>query len=172
MEMRVLGLDPGYGLTGWGLIENGASANQYVPGAYGALATSKDRPMPERLCHLYDQLVTLLGEHKPTHVVIEELFVNRNISTAGEVYQARGILLLAVQQAACPIVTLNPARIKQMITGNGRASKREVTLMVQRLLGIKSAIRPDDAADALAGALAGAFLVRAAGLSPQLSALI
>lgn len=158
--MRVLGLDPGFGLTGWGVVEPGRAHNSFRGVAYGVIATAARTPMPERLRALYEGAAELLSVHAPQYVVIEQLFVNRNLKTAGEVYQARGVLLLAAAQTTAEILTVNPASVKQMVTGSGRAGKREVMLMVQRLLGIKDAIRPDDAADALAGALCGCFLLR------------
>lgn len=158
--MRVLGLDPGYGITGWGVVETGPAHNAFRCRAFGVISTAPGGPMPERLEELYDAAAALLSEQSPQYVVVEQLFVNRNLKTAGDVYQARGVLLLAAQQAGAEILTVNPARVKQMITGSGRAGKRDVMLMVQRLLGITKAIRPDDAADALAGALCGVFLLR------------
>ena len=158
--MRVLGLDPGYGLTGWGVVEPGRVHNSFRPVDYGVIATPPGMAMPERLRLLYEEACVLLSRHAPQYVVIEELFVNRNLKTAGEVYQARGVLLLAAAQSKAEILTVNPASVKQTITGSGRAGKRDVMLMVQRLLGITEPIRPDDAADALAGALCGSFLLR------------
>ena len=158
--MRVMGLDPGYGLTGWGVVEPGPAHNSFRSVAYGVISTPAGVPMPERLRVLYDQTVLLLERHGPAYIVIEQLFVNRNIKTAGDVYQARGVLLLAAAQTEAEILSVNPASVKQMVTGSGRAGKRDVMLMVQRLLGISEAIRPDDAADALAGALCGSFLLR------------
>ena len=158
--MRVFGFDPGYGLTGWGVVEPGQAHNSFRSVDYGAISTEPGAPMPERLRALYQAASELLLSHSPQYIVVEQLFVNRNLKTVGEVYQARGVLLLAAAQTEAEILTVNPASVKQMITGSGRASKRDVTLMVQRLLGITKAIRPDDAADALAGALCGSFLLR------------
>ena len=153
--MRVLAFDPGYGRTGWGVVERGQNVARLKSPGYGVLETPAGRGMPERIGLLYADACALLARFEPDCVVMERLFFNRSATTAAGVYQAQGALLAAIGSRSCTFVEIGPSSIKQAVTGSGRANKTDVMRMVQKLLGILEPIRPDDAADALAGAIAG-----------------
>ena len=146
--MKILGLDPGTAITGYGLIN--ADKGAYQLEEFGALRTPAGRPAHERLCMLYDALNSLLDRSQPDQVAIEQLFFNKNTTTAVPVGQARGVLLLACAQRQLPISEYTPLEVKQALTGYGRAEKRQVIEMVMRMMHITKKIDPDDAADALA----------------------
>ena len=162
--MRVLAFDPGYGRTGWGVVESGREASRLVGVAYGVLETVPGSVMADRMWELYQQAAAVIAEFNPDHVIMESLFFTNNPTTVAGVYQAQGVLLAAVGASGRPITEIGPGTIKQVITGSGRAKKPEVTRMVERLLGFREPIRPDDAADALAGAVAGIYHARSQGL--------
>ena len=147
----ILGIDPGYGRTGWGVIEKVGGDWQVV--AWGCIETSAKDSFVDRLVELYKELQKLIIKYKPTRSGVEELFFAKNVKTAMKVGQARGVILLTLMQAKLPIDEFNPLQIKQALTGYGRAEKGQVERMVQMILSIKEKIRPDDAADALAVAL-------------------
>ena len=147
-----MGIDPGYAITGWGIIESKPSL---IAVDYGAIYSSAQLSPGERLSTLYAQMVNILSEHKPDAAVIENLFFSNNKKTAAEVYQARGVLLLALTDNVERILEISPVTIKQAVTGSGKAKKADVLRMVQRLLNIQEKISPDDISDALAGAIAG-----------------
>lgn len=147
----ILGIDPGYGRTGWGVIEKVGGDWQVV--SFGCIETSVKDPFVDRLIELYKELQKLIIKYKPTRAGVEELFFAKNVKTAMKVGQARGVILLTLMQAGLPIDEFNPLQIKQALTGYGRAEKGQVERMVQMILGIKKKIRPDDAADALAVAI-------------------
>ncbi|MBU43376.1 MAG: hypothetical protein CMN76_09165 [Spirochaetaceae bacterium] len=157
--MRILGLDPGFGITGWGFVSfRGSSLNQPTLHSYGALTTPGGRPLSLRLADLQNQFIELLDRLEPDRVAMERLFFGKNITTAEGVYQARGVLLAAMGQKGIVPIELTPNQIKQSITGSGKARKPEMMRMVQMLLNIDEPIRPDDAADALGCAIvASAF---------------
>jgi len=152
--MKVIGIDPGYGITGWGVVEMG-SARQFKCSGYGVVRTEAQLPLHRRLAVLYDEVFRLLSDFKPECAVVESLYFSSNRTTAGAVYQARGVILLAIAGHDIELMELGPGTIKNAVTGSGRAQKRDVIRMVERLLNL-SKISPDDAADALAGAIAGA----------------
>ena len=152
--MRALGLDPGYGLTGWGVVDS-HSGHRLEVVQYGVLRTSAELSLSERLNQIYHETVALLKRFEPEQVVVEKLFFSRNQKTVEGVFQARGVILAAVAEAKRELIEPVPGSVKNAMTGNGRATKREVTLMVRRLLNIPDRITPDDAADALAMALYG-----------------
>ncbi|MCB1138808.1 MAG: crossover junction endodeoxyribonuclease RuvC [Leptospiraceae bacterium] len=153
--MRILGLDPGFGITGWGFVSfRGSSLNQPTLHSYGALTTPGGTPLAYRLADLQTQFVELLGRLQPDRVAMEKLFFGKNITTAEGVYQARGVLLAALGVAGMVPIELTPNQIKQSVTGSGKAGKPEMMRMVQMLLNIDEPIRPDDAADALGCAIA------------------
>ncbi len=158
---RVLGLDPGFGITGWGVVEG---RNQLTPLDYGAITTPADMEHAMRLREIRHDVSRLIAKFKPTCIVVEKLFFSRNVTTAGGVFEARGAALVAVGEAELPLLELTPNQIKQAVTGSGRAGKREVMEMVKRILNIPVDIKPDDTADALAGAIAGIFALSAAPL--------
>ena len=147
--MRVLGIDPGYNIIGFGVVES--SNNQVID--YGVITTPKNVPMSERLKVIFDATNELIDNFKPDEVAFEELFFNNNQKTAVPVAQARGVLLLACKLKLDNLYEYTPLQIKQALTGVGRAEKKQVQYMVKSILGLSSIPRPDDAADALAVAL-------------------
>lgn len=149
--MRILGLDPGTATTGYGFID--AVDGRLSMVAYGAITTPPDEDPAVRLQSIYEQLNTLLDEFAPQTAAVEQVFFGRNITTAIAVGQARGVLLLALANAALPISEYSPPQVKEAVTGYGKADKAQVQLMVRQLLDLTETPRPDDAADALAVAI-------------------
>jgi len=160
----ILGLDPGTAITGYGLIESGRGS-ELRQIAYGCLRSESGLVMEKRLLKLYDGLRLLLAEYNPDEVAIEQLFFNRNVTTAGPVGQARGVLLLACAQAQLPLAEYTPLEVKLAVAGYGRAEKQQMQYMVTRILQLKETPKPDDAADALAVAIAHAQSRRLARLT-------
>jgi crossover junction endodeoxyribonuclease RuvC len=154
MEKIVLGLDPGIADTGYGFIR--VKGSNLTCLAYGSIKTPAGEPLPARLEQLYLELRGLLKKYRPQSVVIEQLFFNKNVSTALIVGQARGVALLAVNQAGLPIIDVTPTQVKQAVSAYGQASKMQVQKMVKLILNLQEIPRPDDAADALAIAICGA----------------
>lgn len=148
---RVLGLDPGTAIVGWGVVE--AEGQDMTLLDYGTIRTPAKRPLAERITLIYDKLNELLDRYHPDGVAIEQLFFARNVTTALPVAHARGVMLLAVHQRAIALREFKPSEIKQAVTGYGRADKRQMQQMVRLLLGLNEAPRPDDAADAVAAAI-------------------
>ncbi|MDO4582182.1 MAG: crossover junction endodeoxyribonuclease RuvC [Bacillota bacterium] len=148
--MIIMGLDPGTAITGYGVIE--AAAGKYRALSYGCLRTDSKLAMPQRLLSLYQQLAALIQEHQPEQIAVEQLFFNKNITTAVPVGQARGVLLLCAAQQGIALAEYTPLEVKQALTGYGRADKQQIQYMISRLLNIETP-KPDDAADALAIAI-------------------
>jgi crossover junction endodeoxyribonuclease RuvC len=149
--MLVLGIDPGTAITGYGLVKGEDDDLTLV--AYGAITTSSDWPLPERLQRIYRELTAVIEDQQPTAVAVEELFFSKNVRTALSVGQARGVALLAAANAGLPIHEYTPLQVKQAIAGYGRATKDQVQQMVRMLLGLDNVPQPDDAADAIAIAI-------------------
>ncbi|AFM42377.1 Holliday junction endonuclease RuvC [Desulfosporosinus acidiphilus SJ4] len=149
--MIILGIDPGTAIMGYGLIEQ--KGNRLRALNYSCWRTSAHTPLAERLLILYNQICPFLREHHPDHIAVEELFFNRNTTTAISVGQARGIILLAGAQQSIPIYEYTPLQVKQSVVGYGRAEKQQVQQMVKGLLGLDKIPKPDDTADALAIAI-------------------
>lgn len=149
--MRILGIDPGTGITGWGVIDK--DYNRLAVVDYGCIRTPAHQLNQKRLCEIYDGMQLLLSEYQPDEMAIEELFYNRNVTTVISVGQARGVLVLAAAQRGVPVYEYTPLQIKQAVTGYGRADKKQVQYMIQNLLALSAIPRPDDAADALAVAV-------------------
>ena len=149
--LRILGLDPGIAIVGFGVIE--ALRGEFRPVNYGAIRTEAGLPLSRRLEIIYEDLNQLLDAVMPEAVAIEELVFNTNITTGISVAHGRGILLLACRQKGLPIYEYAPLQVKQSVVGYGRAEKRQVMEMTMRMLHLKEIPRPDDAADALAIAL-------------------
>ncbi|HZD11113.1 MAG TPA: crossover junction endodeoxyribonuclease RuvC [Candidatus Binatia bacterium] len=149
--MRILGLDPGTATTGYGIIDVVEGEPHVV--TWGTIRTSADTDTPQRLQKIYEELTDLLHEHKPDEAAIEEVFFGRNITTAISVGQARGVLILALANAGVPMEEYSPPKVKDAVTGYGKADKHQVQLMVRNLLRLEETPRPDDAADGLAVAL-------------------
>ncbi len=153
--MRILGIDPGLATTGWGVITQGARDRRLSYIAHGAILTSPG-PLPERLLVIEQELDALLTRFQPDCVAIEELFFAKNAKTAMVVAQARGVIVAAVARKHLPVREFTPLEIKLAITSSGRAEKRQVQLMTQRILGLQVLGGGDDACDALAAAICAA----------------
>lgn len=149
--MRILGIDPGTAITGYGIVDE-VNGN-LVPVAYGVIRTSSKMEMPKRLQVLHQELTQLLEDFKPDTAGVEELFFGRNATTAITVGQARGVVLLCLVNAGISIGEYSPPKIKSAITGYGNADKKQMQLMVQSLLDLEETPKPDDAADGLAVAI-------------------
>lgn len=149
--MRILGIDPGYGITGFGLIDAQRGNSQLL--RCGAITTPAGLDFPIRLQMIYNDMVELLKIAKPDAVAIEELFFGQNVTTGIGVAQSRGVILLAIQQADVPIYQYKPSQVKQSVVGYGNATKHQVMDMTKRLLRLEAMPKPDDAADAIAIAL-------------------
>lgn len=149
--MRIIGLDPGTAITGYGIIDVVDGEPHAVD--WGVIRTSADNDTPQRLQKIHRELTELLDKHEPDAAAIEEVFFGRNITTAISVGQARGVLILALADAGLPVDEYSPPKVKDAVTGYGKADKHQVQLMVRNLLNLKETPRPDDAADGLAVAL-------------------
>ena len=149
--MRILGIDPGYGITGFGIVD--AQRNNFQLLQYGAITTPAGTDFPLRLQMIYNDMTELLMVAKPDVVAIEELFFGQNVTTGIGVAQSRGVILLAVQQAGLPIFQYKPMQVKQAVVGYGNATKHQMQDMTKRLLHLSDMPKPDDAADAIAIAL-------------------
>ena len=149
--MRILGIDPGYGITGFGLIE--AQAGRYQLLSCGAITTPPNTEFSWRLEVIYNDMTQLLQTAKPDVVAIEELFFGQNVTTGINVAQSRGVILLSIRQAGLPLAEYKPMQVKQAVVGYGSATKHQVQDMTRRLLGLQCMPKPDDAADAIAIAL-------------------
>jgi crossover junction endodeoxyribonuclease RuvC len=149
--MVILGIDPGIGRTGWGIIT--VTGPKSIANDFGCIETSKNEKVASRLETLYNELIRLLDTYKPDALAIEELFFNTNVSTALVVGQARGVVFLASEQKKVPIAVYTPLQIKLAVTGYGRADKKQVGQMIKTILHLPEIPKPDDTADALAIAL-------------------
>lgn len=149
--MVVLGIDPGYAIVGWGVID--FNGNSYRPKAFGAITTDAGTDFNLRLQMIYDDMITILKNAKPDAVAIEKLFFTTNVTTAILVAQARGVILLAAQQCGVSVYEYTPLQVKTAVTGYGKAKKPQVMEMTRRLLNLKEVPKPDDTADALAIAI-------------------
>ena len=148
--MKILGLDPGLGTTGWGLVE--ADGNRLTHIANGQLKTDSAEPLPKRLSHLASQLEAILADHAPSAAAVEEVFVNKNPQSTLKLGQARGVALMIAARSGIDVGEYAPTLVKKAVVGTGSAEKAQVHAMVQRLLpGAK--IAGPDAADALAVAI-------------------
>ncbi len=149
--MKILGIDPGYATTGFGMIE--VEGGQYRLLRYGVITTPAELPFPQRLKILYEDTTRLLEALAPEAVAVEELFWGRNITTGIGVSHGRGVILLAIEQAGLPLFEYTPMQVKQAVVGYGKAEKSQVMDMTCRILKMSAVARPDDAADAIAIAL-------------------
>lgn len=149
--MRILGIDPGYAILGYGIID--MKGNHFSVCGYGAITTDASMDMPDRLKHLYTELMNIIQEYEPDQVSIEELFFNTNNKTAILVGQARGVIILACANSGLEISEYTPLQIKQGLVGYGRAEKKQVQTMVKAILNLSEIPKPDDTADALAAAI-------------------
>ena len=149
--MRILGIDPGYAILGYGVVE--MTGNRFKVIDYGAVTTDAGMEMPDRLKILYNSLMEIIMRHEPEVASVEELFFNTNAKTAILVGQARGVAVLACANSGLEIAEYTPLQIKQALVGYGRAEKKQVQTMVKTILNLKEVPKPDDTADALAAAV-------------------
>ncbi len=157
-DKKILGIDPGFGIIGYGLIEVQNKAESFVD--CGIIKTDSKRPLSERLLEIYEGIRKLIDSLKPDEVAIEELYFFRNVTTAIFVGEARGVIILAFEQKKIPIYEYTPMEVKMAVTGYGKATKRQVQEMVRIMMKMENIPRPDDAADALAIALCHAHQIR------------
>lgn len=149
--MRILGIDPGYAILGWGVVD--MKGNNFKVVDYGSVTTDSKMDMPDRLKVLYNSLMDIIMRYEPEVASIEELFFNTNAKTAILVGQARGVAVLACANSGLEIDEYTPLQIKQALVGYGRAEKKQVQLMVKTILHLREVPKPDDTADALAAAI-------------------
>lgn len=149
--MIILGIDPGYAIVGWGVIEY--KSNKFRVIDYGAVTTQAKTPFPQRLADIYSQLNEIILKHRPEVMSMEKLFYNNNAKTVIDVAQARGVITLAAKQNAVEIFEYTPLQVKQSVTGYGRAVKKQVQEMTRVILNLEKIPKPDDTADALAMAI-------------------
>ena len=145
--MRMMGIDPGIAIVGFGVVEKQGS--QLRPVQYGSIQTEAGLPVPLRLKQIFEAMQSLLATYRPEEMAVEKLFFNKNVTTAFTVGQARGVILLAAEMAAVPVYEYTPMQVKQAVTGYGGAEKKQIQEMTKRLLNLKETPKPDDVADAL-----------------------
>lgn len=149
--MVILGIDPGVATIGFGVIQAQRQKNTVV--RYGVITTPPGIPLSRRLHQIAADMESLIDQFRPDEIAVEELFFTNNITTGIAVAHGRGVILLSAEKRGVPIFEYTPMQVKQAVVGYGKAEKRQVMLMTQRLLGLKELPRPDDAADALAIAI-------------------
>ena len=157
--MRIIGIDPGTGILGFGVIEVNASGNPKMITA-GVITTPAHTPLEDRLIEIFDGLTEIIAETNPEVMSIEKLFFAQNVTTAISVSHARGVAMLTGKQAGLEIAEYTPLQIKQTLTGYGRASKKQMQEMVKLQLGLNNMPKPDDAADGLAAAITHSLMSR------------
>lgn len=146
--MRILGIDPGYAIVGFGVLDYDGRRFSVVN--FGAITTSSDMPFPERLLTIHNDMVEVIKLYEPEAMSMEKLFFNTNHTTAIDVAQARGVIMLSATECGIPIYEYAPLQVKNSVVGYGRAEKSQVQEMVRSILGLKEVPKPDDTADALA----------------------
>lgn len=151
--MIILGIDPGIATTGYGIIANYRGKLSLI--SFGCILTSKNLTLPQRLKETHADLTKLIKKHKPEILVVESVYFSTNAKTAISVAESRGVVLLAGEQNKLKILEFTPLQVKNRLTGYGKAEKKQVQYMVQKMLGLESIPKPDDAADALALAICG-----------------
>ena len=160
--MRIIGIDPGTGILGFGVID--VQGSHFTLVTAGVITTPAHTPIDERLEEIFDGLTEIIAETKPEMMSIEKLFFSRNVTTAISVAQARGVAMLTGRKARLPIAEYTPQEIKQTLTGYGKADKKQMQEMVRMQLGLQDVPKPDDCADALAAAVTHALMHRQASL--------
>ncbi len=146
--MRILGIDPGFAIVGYGVIDY--NKNKFEVVEYGAITTEAGEEMNSRFKTIHDDLNTIINRTNPDFMAIEQLYFNSNQKTAINVAQARGVLLLSALNHDIRVAEYTPLQVKQAVVGYGRADKKQVQLLVKSMLGLDAVPKPDDAADALA----------------------
>lgn len=154
--MRILGIDPGIAIVGWGVLDY--DKMKFRPVAYDSIMTKAGLPVEDRLQIIYSELSAIIEKYKPEAIAVEELFWNTNQKTGIIVAEARGVVLLCAKQHGVPIFEYTPLQVKQAVVGYGRAEKKQVILMVTTLLKLEKPPKPDDTADALALAMCHAHV--------------
>lgn len=149
--MRILGIDPGIAIVGFGLIESNRGSVRMLQ--YGAVTTEAGLPLASRLVQIENDMTALIAQLKPDEIAIEELFFSKNITTGIAVAHGRGVILCTAERLGVPIFEYTPMQVKQAVAGYGLADKKQVMDMTKRLLKLKAVPKPDDAADALAIAI-------------------
>ncbi len=149
--MRILGIDPGIAIVGFGLIESNRGSVRMLQ--YGAVTTEAGLPLATRLVQIENDLTALIAQLKPDEIAVEELFFSKNITTGIAVAHGRGVILCTAERLGVPIFEYTPMQVKQAVAGYGLADKKQVMDMTKRLLKLKAVPKPDDAADALAIAI-------------------
>ena len=149
--MIILGIDPGLAIVGWGVIEYKNTRFRTI--AYGSIQTPAGTSTETRLKQIYEGMQELIERYRPDEMAVEELFFNTNVTTGIRVAEARGVILLAAEQAGIKIQEYTPMQVKQAVVGYGKAEKKQVITMVTMLLSLKAPPKPDDTADALAIAI-------------------
>jgi crossover junction endodeoxyribonuclease ruvC len=156
--LRILGVDPGTGILGFGVIEINGTSTRVITA--GVIKTPAHTPLEDRLLEIYEGITKIIEETTPEVLSIEKLYFSRNITTGIGVSHARGVVMLAARQAELFLAEYTPMQIKQTLTGYGKANKKQVQEMVREHLKLKEIPRPDDAADALAAAITYQFMAR------------
>lgn len=156
--MRIIGIDPGTGILGFGVVDVVRGKAKMVTA--GVVTTPAHTPIDVRLEDIYDSLTEIISETKPDVMSIEKLFFGQNVTTAISVAQARGVAMLAGRKGKLPIAEYTPMQIKQTLTGYGKADKKQVQEMVRIHLGLTEVPKPDDCADALAAAITHSMMTR------------
>lgn len=151
--MLVIGIDPGLAITGYGLIKREEETDRLKVVSYGAIYTDGKTPISERLLQIYSQLSEILTCHQPDEAAVEKLFFQKNVRTAINVGQGRGVAILTLANTKIPLLEYSPLEVKQAVVGYGGADKIQIQQMVKAILGLNELPRPDDAADALAVAI-------------------
>lgn len=149
--MRILGIDPGIAIVGFGLIESNRGSVRMLQ--YGAVTTEAGLPLATRLVQIENDMAALIAQLKPDEIAVEELFFSKNITTGIAVAHGRGVILCTAERLGVPIFEYTPMQVKQAVAGYGLADKKQVMDMTKRLLNLKAVPKPDDAADALAIAI-------------------
>lgn len=149
--MIILGIDPGYAIVGYGVLEY--KNNHFSVIDYGAILTDAGTPFNKRLEKIYDDMCEIIIKHKPDAMAVEKLFYNNNAKTVIDVSQARGVIMLSAEKNGVPAFEYTPLQVKQSVVGYGRAEKKQVQEMTRRILNLQKVPKPDDTADALAMAI-------------------
>ncbi|MBQ7288228.1 MAG: crossover junction endodeoxyribonuclease RuvC [Clostridia bacterium] len=149
--MRILGIDPGYAIVGYGILDY--DSNRFKTVDYGAVITPAKTPFSNRLEQIFDEICEIIRKHRVDVLSIEKLYFNSNTTTAIDVAQARGVILLAAKKFKVPVFEYTPLQVKQAVTGYGRAEKQQIMELTRILLNLKQVPKPDDTADALAIAI-------------------
>ncbi len=163
-SIRILGIDPGTGICGFGIIDVARSQTAMLSTAkavdYGVISTPPHTPLSDRLLDIYESLHQIIKQNQPDLVSVEKLFFSKNITTGISVAEARGIVLLVCRQHNLPVFEYTPNEIKKTLTGYGAADKKQMQEMVRLHLNLEQIPKPDDAADALATAIVHSFLAK------------